>query len=255
MKHNIEIVCSSYSKNSNLWKQLIKSYEKFAPNFLRNFKFTIITDDIDIKDYNSVNFFRLKKDYGWSGNLIKYLNTISSNYVFVVFDDVFLNKKVDFDLFFQKIKECNSRQISFCRFRNSPLTLKKSSSKHFNLVDSDSPYRTVLSFSLVRKDVLLSLLNSNENAWDFEYNSPIRAKKIQIYETKKNIISYIHVIEKGGYRFSCLFYKQLKEIRSQYDLFIPSPIYFFKIVSGLFFSKLPYTLKRYIYFRFKKLHN
>lgn len=256
MKNNIEIVCSSYSKNANLWKELINSYKIYAPDIFRNFKFTIISDAApNFRNNQNINLFYLEKDFGWSSNLIKYLNTTSSEFVFIVFDDVFLNKKINYSFFCKIVQECITKKMMFCRFRNSPLTLKKEIDNNFNFVDYDSPYRTVLSFSLVSKSILLSLLEANENAWDFEYNSPKRAKSIDIYETKKNIIQYIHVIEKGGYRFNCLFYHQLKNIRTQYKMFLPTPIYLFKIFFGLFFSKLPYEFKRLIYLKLKKLHN
>ena len=256
MENKIEIVCSSYSKNINLWKELINSYKKFAPQIIDNFKFTIISDKVgDFNNSDGFYFFFLDNDYGWSENLIKYLNKTSSDYILIVFDDVFLNKKLDQKLFNQILEEYFTKKMEFCRFRNSPLTLKQSIFKNFNFVDAISPYRTVLSFSLVKKTVLLSLLQDNENAWDYEYNSPQRAKDIEIFETKKNLFNYIHVIEKGGYRFKCLFYKELKEIRENYNLFLPGPIYLMKFMLGFVFSKCSYRIKKSIYQKFKKLHN
>ena len=250
----IEIVCSSFSNNFKLWDELIKSYEVYASELLDKFKFTIISNPVlDFDNKSRVNFFYVKEDYGWSENLIKYLEVTISEYILVIYDDVFLKSKINLDFLYQVLEEYKSNKMSFCRLRNSPLTLKKKFNTNFNIIDIDSPYRTVLSFSIVKRDILLLLLDAKENAWDFEYNSPKRSFNINIFESNKNIFDYIHVIEKGGYRFPCLFFSNLKSIRKNYNLFIPDPVYAFKIIAGNVFSKMPYFLKRFIYERSSKL--
>ena len=146
----IELVCSSFLNNSRLWEGLIKSYENHAPCLLDRFKFTIITDsDNNFINLSRVNVFCLNKDFGWSSNLIRYLQVTKSENILVIYDDVFLKSNIKFELLDQIFQEYKSNQMTFCRFRNSPLTLKKKFSSIFNIVDKDSPYRTVLSYSRI----------------------------------------------------------------------------------------------------------
>lgn len=73
---------------------------------------------------------------------------------------------------------------------------------HFNdkiyKIAPTAKYRNSLFLNLMRKDVLLSLLKSGENAWQFEKVGNIRSKSFDFYSVNnKDIVFYKHGIVKG----------------------------------------------------------
>lgn len=136
------------------------------------------------------------EDSDWSTSIKASLEQISHDYVMLVFDDVFFDQPIDHGALARLLNFVRDRQPSYLRFRPAPKPDERLDA-HFGRIHEDTIYRTSL-FGLWKRSVLLDLLRPGESAWEFEYQSPERARALPdffgVYDT---YFSYIHAIEKG----------------------------------------------------------
>lgn len=190
----IAFVILSCDKFKITWKPCVDHLFKSWPNcpypvyLLNNF---IPSNDERIIDLN------IGKDYSWSDSLIKGLEKLEEERVFFIYDDTFItyfNSAEIVDLFSTVIKH----NLDSVTLRKNPFGNGNKYSKKLYKISPKTIYRNALFLNLMRKDILLSLLKSGENAWQFEKVGNIRSINLNFYSVyKTDLVKYYHGILKG----------------------------------------------------------
>lgn len=135
------------------------------------------------------------EDLDWSSSIKASLEQIPNEYVFVFFDDVFFDQKINKHRVAELLDFVSQEQPTYLRFREPKPDERIS--KKFGRIREDTIYRTSI-FALWKTRDLLDLLRAGESAWEFEYLSPDRARSLSgFYGVYEEYFSYIHGIEKG----------------------------------------------------------
>lgn len=137
------------------------------------------------------------EDLNWSDTLKKGLLKIKEKRIFFIFDDSFITR---FNL--EEVKSIFNLTIE--NDLDSVALRKRvfDSGKRFNdkiyKINSTAKYRNSLFLNLIKKDLLLSLLKSGENAWQFEKDGNKRNKSFNFYSVyNSKLVTYKHGIVKG----------------------------------------------------------
>ena len=137
------------------------------------------------------------EDLNWSDTLKKGLLKIKEKRIFFIFDDSFITR---FNL--EEVKLIFNLTIE--NDLDSVALRKRvfDSGKRFNdkiyKIHPTAKYRNSLFLNLIKKDLLLSLLKSGENAWQFEKDGNKRNKSFDFYSVyNSKLVTYEHGIVKG----------------------------------------------------------
>ena len=137
------------------------------------------------------------EDLNWSDTLKKGLLKIKEKRIFFIFDDSFITR---FNL--EEVKLIFNLTIE--NDLDSVALRKRvfDSGKRFNdkiyKIKPTAKYRNSLFLNLIKKDLLLSLLKSGENAWQFEKDGNKRNKSFDFYSVyNSKLVTYEHGIVKG----------------------------------------------------------
>ena len=191
---DIAIVILSCDKFKVTWKPCIDHFFNAWPGcphpvYLLN-NFTSSEDQI-VKD------LMVGDDHNWSDTLKKGLLKIEKKRIFFIFDDSFITK---FNLEEVKLifKIAIENDLDSVALRKKEFDRGKRFNEKLYKLSPTTKYRNSLFLNLIKKDLLLNLLKSGENAWQFEKDGNIRNKNFDfysVYETK--LITYYHGIVKG----------------------------------------------------------
>jgi hypothetical protein len=142
-----------------------------------------------------VQSLKLGNDISWSDNLIKALHSIPEEYLILFYEDAFITN-IDHPALKKAINECLRNNLSSMLMLPSRFNGRKKV-KDYYLINPDAPYRNSLFANLIRKDVLLTLLRSGENAWQYEVIGNTRSRQYKFYCVTKPVFTYDHGIVKG----------------------------------------------------------
>ena len=204
---DIAIVILSCDKFKVTWRPCIDHFFNAWPDcphpvyLLNNF---ISSEDERVKD------LMVGEDINWSDTLKKGLLKINNKRIFFIFDDTFISKLKlkDVKLIF-KIAIDNDLQSVALRKKQFDRG-KRFNNKLYKL-SSNTKYRNSLFLNLIKKDLLLSLLKSGENAWQFEKDGNKRSKNFDFYSVyESKLITYHHGIIKGKWMPETYFYLKNK---------------------------------------------
>ena len=122
---------------------------------------------------------------------------IEQEYVLLTFDDLFLVDKVDD----QKIKNLMNiaidREYNYLQFYRS-ISGGKSIGEGLFKKSKAAKYKNSTIWSFWKKEVLISLLKEDENAWEFEIKGNVRSAELDgFYSTKSNMIPFVNGVIKG----------------------------------------------------------
>lgn len=147
-----------------------------------------------------------QSDYSWSGGLKYYLSQIEDEFVLLMLEDYYLDKPVDknritFIKYFMqdnkniaKVDLTDDRlKVDYKLYNDNPIN---------GLIESNlkSPFLSSVQAAIWRKDFLEAVLNTKDNAWQFEKN---KRTKTYLEKTKSVVLgcanppmSYINAV--GG---------------------------------------------------------
>ena len=136
-------------------------------------------------------------DLNWSDSLKKGLGKVPAKRIFFHYDDTFL-RGIDveevqsiFDMAIEN--DCESVALRRRKFDRG----KRFNDKIYKL-NSRAKYRTSLYQNLIKKDVVLDLLESGESAWEFEKIGSTRSSRYNFYSVyQRGLIIEYHGIIKG----------------------------------------------------------
>jgi hypothetical protein len=189
-------VVISCDKYSDLWEGFEKSIDKFWPNcpfdkyIITNFK------RINSKSIKTIN---IGEDETWSISLKKALDTLKDKYKYsiITLEDLFLIDSVNNESLYEILKYAIINDAKYLRLHRN-MHKKNNSKQMYEHIKNNELYRFNCTYAFWNINFLCSLLNDNENAWEFEYNSPSRAKhEEKIYMVSEPIFKYSNTVIKG----------------------------------------------------------
>lgn len=191
---DIAIVILSCDKFKVTWKPCIDHLFNTWPNC--PYPVYLLNNFISCND-NRVIDLLVGEDLSWSDSLKKGLLNISQERVFFIYDDSFL-----FELNVNEIEKIHSIAIND---NLDSVTLRKNLfdngvryDERLYKLNPNTKYRNSLFLNLIKKEVLLNLLRSGENAWQFEKDGNDRNKYFDFYSVyNTNLAKYHHGIVKG----------------------------------------------------------
>lgn len=190
---DLGVVILSCDKYSDLWPPFFELYFRswdgspFPVYLLSNQE---IYSDQRVKTLCSGS------DPDWSSSIKTCLKEVEHEYVWVIFDDVFFDKKVDWNKIQRLLDFLQKNKPSYLRFR--PISKPDQRvDEYFGRYRENTLYRTSV-FAIWKRSVLIDALIEGESAWEFEYNSPARVSHLpDFHGVYEEYIPYIHGVEKG----------------------------------------------------------
>lgn len=185
---------------SNDYVNVLPGFAYLFNKFYPNQELTIVRYDVrPPKLPDNFKQFAIGKqsDYSWSGGLKYYLSQINDEFVMLMLEDYYLDKPVDVGT----IIGCQNMMIHRPEVFKIDLTndrLKVTHSKsnyalkdnfeskeleYFIQSDINAPFLASVQAAIWRKDFLFSILNTKDNAWQFEKN-----KRTKEYLKKHNSV-------------------------------------------------------------------
>ena len=220
MKNNkLAIVILSCDKFSSLWPLFFKRLDENFP--INCAKVYLLSNHINsnIKSDHAVEVVCVGDDISWSSNLRKLLIGISEQNILLLMDDAPLSQVV-------KVKDFQHFYNLFVENKMNYLNLKASPAPNSNIGDyfgeilPSTSYRTAITPSFWRKDILLNLLKDDENAWQFEINGSSRSDRYEGFcAVKKPILISDHIVIKG--KVDRKIFKKLKDNNEHIDIDFP----------------------------------
>lgn len=137
------------------------------------------------------------EDLNWSDTLKKGLFKIKEKRIFFIFDDSFITR---FNLEEVKLifKISIENDLDSVALRKRVFDSGKRFNEKIYKINPTAKYRNSLFLNLIKKDLLLSLLKSGENAWQFEKDGNKRNKSFDFYSVyNSKLVAYEHGIVKG----------------------------------------------------------
>jgi hypothetical protein len=186
----VVLSCDSYA---DLWPPFFETFfaswkDYSFPLYLRANKKTF--------DDRRVTTLLSGEDPDWSTSIRASLMQIDHEYVFLVSDDVFFDRPVDWAKMDRLLSFVDAKRPSYLRFRPIPKPDERCD-RYFGRFQENTLYRTSV-FGIWKRQVLVDLLAPGESAWQFEHNSPARAAHLpDFFGVYEDYFSYIHGIEKG----------------------------------------------------------
>jgi len=225
---NFSLLITSCDSFEDCWIPFFTLYENFWNDQDLNIYLTTENKDFKFKKFNvtpTKSSIAEKGRLTWAQILINTLNKIETELVLIFMDDFFIQKTVDsnrIDELSRLMEKDDSIDAIYLTVNGPPGCSKKSNHQGLLMVDQFSDYKVSMQAGLWRKEVILSLLNKNENAWMFELFGSKRAhlKKVNFLRVATSIdspINYLNGIIKGQWtqEVISLFQKNNIEINFQ----------------------------------------
>lgn len=189
----IGFVVLSCDKYSDLWEPFFGLLFKYWPDC--PFKIYLFSNEKKF-DHPRVTTILSGPDSSWAGSVKKCLQQLDEDYVFLFFDDVFLNRPVKQDDIALLTAKLNLYQPDYLRFRPVPKPDQRID-EAIGVYGESTLYRTAV-FAIWKRAVLESLLFEGESAWDLEMKGLKRASIYKkFYGVYREYFSYWHGVEKG----------------------------------------------------------
>lgn len=166
----VVISCKRYER---LWDPFFKLLNKYWNDC--KYKIYFITDFGRYEDERVTNI-ELKKDMGFSANLITALKQIPEDNIIYFQEDYFAMDYFDNEKIERLVKHLEDYNISCLRLAPCPgPTAKWEHSEEVGLLQKGDSYRISTQTAIWNKNYLISILDPNETGWDFEILGTIRS--------------------------------------------------------------------------------
>lgn len=182
----------------------------------------------------------------WSSELKGALISLKKPYILLWLDDFTPIKCSSISKIEERIKHVINTSGNYLRLNPTPRAMGSSNQLNLREILPGEAYRTSTICTVWKRDLLISLLDEAENAWQFEVNGSYRSDKFgDFYASDETLIDVINLVIKGyldprtlkvlecngiNYKsllnrptlsFLSLTYLRLKEIRSKFFNFAP----------------------------------
>ena len=191
---DIAIIILSCDKFKVTWKPCFDHLFNSWPNCPYN---VYLLNNLTPSKDERVKDLLVGEDLNWSDTLKKGLLKIKEKRVFFIFDDSFITS---FDLEEVKLifKITIENDMDSVALRKRVFDKGKAFNEKIYKINPSAKYRNSLFLNIIKKSLLLTLLKSGENAWQFEKDGNIRSKGFDFYSVyNTNLVNYKHGIVKG----------------------------------------------------------
>lgn len=137
-------------------------------------------------------------EVSWGSNLKKILEQLNEKYIFITLEDLYLDSNFSNELFNEVINFISSAPVAVKHLKYSGVIYgKQMVSKHISKLPSGLPYRVTLC-GIWDREYLLSIIEDDENPWQFEVNGSARnASSEGYYSLNIPICKTVNMVEKG----------------------------------------------------------
>ena len=170
LNKNVCVLVNTCDSYSDLWPLFAESFMEFWPN--RSIQVHFNTERI--KEFNYKNFdiiFHNSNSKYWGERLLQTLDNISTEYVFMLFDDFIIDNKFDDSVLNEVIQEMNSDKsisVFYLDAIGLPSNKMKNKLDKFELILPDSEYRLNSAPAIWRKDDLKKYTGVKDTPWAWE---------------------------------------------------------------------------------------
>jgi len=189
------IVVLSCDKYSSLWPGFFGRLNKHWVDSPADI--FLVTNHLEPKLPNVSNL-AIGDDVDWSANLLNALSRINAEYVYIILEDVFINKDIDHSYFKTAMDFIDSVKPNYLNTRARP---KARGPRHGRLVRElvkGTHCRASVTNAFWRKDMLLTLLAPGESPWEFERRGSERSNSYAgFYGMAGSMLEYHHIIIGG----------------------------------------------------------
>jgi len=196
-KSSTTILVSSCDKYSDLWIPYFNLSKIFWADC--NYEYLLISESKELVVQN-VTSLKLGNGKDWSALLLDALECVKTDTVILTLEDFFLRDHVDnlrieylLELFYK-----NSMNMLRLNPRPKP-NIKSDWSNEIGVIGKHEKYRASTQAAIWRVEILKSIIQKGESAWEFEINGTQRSKEMDgFYCVYKPALPYFHhVIERG----------------------------------------------------------
>jgi hypothetical protein len=192
--NDVAIVILSCDKFKVTWEPCIDHFFNAWPDC--QYPVYLLNNYVSSED-NRVNDLLVGEDNNWSDTLKKGLLKIQQQRIFFIYDDSFITKFYleDIKLIFNIAIQNDLPSVAL---RKRKYDKGEQFNEKLYKLGQTTKYRNSLYLNLFKKDLLLSLLKSGENAWQFEKDGNNRSKIFDFYSVyETELASAYHGIVKG----------------------------------------------------------
>lgn len=188
------ILIASYDGAEDLWKPLSQTYKKYWADCPFQIYLGTNYKEPDVKPFIPLI---IGEEQSWSDNILKCLKKIEEEYILLIFDDVFLYKKINNLEVTNLVNMAEMNNWSYLRLSPHP-SFDEAINSEVGRIKEDRLYRTSTAWAVFKKEVLIDLLNPTESAWDFEIIGSERSNKYpDFYGVNKVYLPYLNGVVKG----------------------------------------------------------
>lgn len=197
----IAFVVLSCDRYADLWEPCFRRLRRYWPNL--PFDVFLITNQIDYTGHG-VQSIKTGDDLDWSSTVRRAITQLSHPYIFLWFEDAFLDRPISDDLVNYHLKWAIKNDTAYLRLRSIPRPGEKCSENIGRLIEG-VPYRNTCFASIWQRQVFLDLLKDGESAGDFEMFGTKRSDAYRnFYGVYRRPFTYLHGVVRGVWRASTL---------------------------------------------------
>lgn len=198
LTNRLECLISSCDKYSDLWDLQVYHLNKNWPD--RNIRTVIVTDCDSQREYDNVEIFSSGNHLEMPQRFKIFLNSVSTEYVFVTLDDYFLINKVDNQRINNILDSMDRYNLDYVRLFSVPKEnriLDKNQELYW--IDLNRNYGVNLYPGIWRKSFLEETVRDSLNAWQYEVSLThiARENKRKCAMSRGKDFIFVDVIRKG----------------------------------------------------------
>lgn len=193
----IAFVVPSCDKYCDLWNPLFDNLALTWPDL--PFRIYLISNYLDY-DREGVSVIQVGDDTTWSENLIKGLEKVSEENIFLLIDDLFFSERIDHIAVLKMFERFVVGGFNYLRMNPTPGPGFGRTEANIGLVNPGAAYRSSTVLCLWKKSTLLQTLDRKENAWELEIAGSARTDRFgEWYASRKWMMPYHNLVIKGRY--------------------------------------------------------
>lgn len=183
LNHSTAILVLSCDKYADVWQPFFTFFKKYWKDC--PFPVYLGTNDVIFKCDGVQQIFSHRKST-WSDELKVILDQIPEKNILLILEDYFIYQTVVNADIYKCLQVMEETQAAYLKLGAFPAKYDKlwphrelSSHKGFAEIKAGSEYRVCLQTAIWNKEILLQLLQTNENPWQFEIEASKRSSGIK----------------------------------------------------------------------------
>jgi len=226
---DIAVLVVSCDKYADLWVPFWQQFEKYWGDFDGN---KYLATNYLCPDIDGVKVIQVGEDKSYSENLLKIVEGIKEQNFLYLFEDVFLDRKINNKLVFEVFEKAVS-VVNFKSLKISddyPLSYENAS---FGALPMNIMYRGAVGMTLYSKEFFKTRLKPGMSAWDLDTARDINNVEEGILSiTRKGLretnLGFKHLLIKGKWNYGVLKWlrtEQVSGLNKRFSLSLKDIIY------------------------------